>query len=278
MSKTTKPIPYIIQGNNVTLMVDNQSHTISQASHINYDRIVRALRKGKWNKVAKLVDIVKAVTNYANGKLEIKDGILFWDGREFHNAMSKRVLEMYKEGFDVGPMTAFMDNLMKNPSFRAVDELYGFLEKNALPITPDGCFMAYKRVKFSTANGQEGKFVDCHTGTFDNSVGQVVTMARNEVNDDAKQTCSSGLHFASLEYLSESGFGGNSNPIVLLKINPADVVSIPNDYNDQKGRCCSYEVVGVHGNDAGVEAFDKSVHDYTVDLSLRKRDSSGRYC
>jgi hypothetical protein len=31
---------------------------------------------------------------------------------------------------------------------------------------------------------------------------------------------------------------------MILKINPADVVSIPTDYNGAKGRCCKYEVVG----------------------------------
>ena len=30
---------------------------------------------------------------------------------------------------------------------------------------------------------------------------------------------------------------------MVLKINPRDVVSIPNDYNNQKGRCCRYEVI-----------------------------------
>ena len=30
---------------------------------------------------------------------------------------------------------------------------------------------------------------------------------------------------------------------MLLKINPADVVSIPIDYNNSKGRCCRYEVI-----------------------------------
>lgn len=31
---------------------------------------------------------------------------------------------------------------------------------------------------------------------------------------------------------------------MVLKINPQDVVSIPTDYNNTKGRCCKYTVVG----------------------------------
>jgi hypothetical protein len=42
-----------------------------------------------------------------------------------------------------------------------------------------------------------------------------------------------------------SSFGGDRT--VIVKINPADVVSIPSDYNDAKGRACRYEVVGEVG-------------------------------
>ena len=120
---------------------------------------------------------------------------------------------------------------MENPSKRAVDELYGFLEKNDLPITPDGQFLAYKKVRHD--------FKDCHTGTMDNSPGQVVSMERNQVCEDKDLTCSYGLHFCGMSYLRH--FGGDKT--VIVKINPRDVVSIPSDYNEAKGRACRYEVI-----------------------------------
>ena len=48
---------------------------------------------------------------------------------------------------------------------------------------------------------------------------------------------------------------------MLIKVNPRDVVSIPVDYNNSKGRCCKYEVVGeVKFKDGEVvEVLDKSV-------------------
>ena len=66
-------------------------------------------------------------------------------------------------------------------------------------------------------------------------------MDRNLVDDNPESHCSSGLHFCSESYLQS--FGGASNPVMILKINPADVVSIPTDYNGAKGRCMKYEVV-----------------------------------
>jgi hypothetical protein len=137
---------------------------------------------------------------------------------------------------------------MSNPSKRAVDELYGFLEKNNLPITPDGHFLAYKKVR--------DDYTDVHSGTMDNGVGQIVEMERNEVDDNKDRTCSTGLHFCSQNYLNH--FGGER--IVIVKINPRDVVSIPSDYNDSKGRACRYEVIGELGVNPE-DAFDKPVQE-----------------
>jgi hypothetical protein len=129
-------------------------------------------------------------------------------------------------------MVKFTENLLENPSRRAVTELYLFLEKGNLPITSDGHFLAYKKVR--------DDYLDVYSGTIDNSVGQVVEMERNRVDDDKNNTCSYGLHFCSKDYLQS--FSGDR--IVILKINPRDVVSIPTDYAFTKGRTCRYEVIG----------------------------------
>jgi hypothetical protein len=85
----------------------------------------------------------------------------------------------------------------------------------------------------------------------------VVSMERNLVDDDQNRTCSTGLHFCSQDYLRS--FGGER--IVILKINPRDVVSIPNDYNDSKGRCARYEIVDEIDKDKADEAFAKTVQE-----------------
>jgi len=163
-----------------------------------------------------------------------------------NTGLAVRMITMLQEGFPIEPMVLFMENLMQNTSRRSVTELYGFLEKCNLPITPDGCFLAYKKVR--------DDYKDCHSGTMNNSVGQVVEMERNTVDDDKDRTCSSGLHFCSQSYLAH--FGGERT--VIVKINPRDVVSIPSDYNDAKGRACRYEVIG-ELDVAPEEAFTKPV-------------------
>jgi hypothetical protein len=173
------------------------------------------------------------------------------------------MIEMLREGFPIEPMVHFMENLYANPSHRAVTELYSFLEKGQLPITPDGHFLAYKKVR--------ADYKDCHSGTMDNSIGQVVEMERHEVDDNKDRTCSSGLHFCSKDYLNH--FGGER--VVIVKINPRDVVSIPSDYNDTKGRACRYEVVGEVDADKVDTAFTRVVQSNSTnyDVPVKEGDT-----
>ncbi len=237
--------PFVIQGNNVTVVIGNKPHTISK-THITYQKVVDAIKAGDWDTVKDTIDPKKVVLNYGQGHVAIQGEKLFWKGEELNGALAVRMITMLQEGFDVAPFVAFMENLFQNPSKRAVTELYGFLEKNNLPLTPDGHFLAYKKVR--------DNFLDCHSGTMDNSVGKIVEMERNKVDDNKDNTCSTGLHFCGMSYLSH--FSGART--VIVKINPRDVVSIPSDYNDAKGRACRYEVIGELGVDPEA-AFDKPV-------------------
>lgn len=235
--------PYLIQGKNIVVVINNTPHTIT-SSHISYDKVKEAIRTGDWETVQNIIEPKKVILEYGAGNIAIQGEKMFWKGAEFHNTLADRIISMYQDGFPIEPMIAFMENLMSNPSKRAVTELYTFLEKGNLPITPDGHFLAYKKVRKD--------YLDIHSGTMDNSVGKTVEMERNTVDDNANNTCSTGLHFCSLQYLDH--FGGSDSRVMVLKINPRDVVSIPADYNATKGRACRYEVIDEIGGKAE-EAF-----------------------
>lgn len=67
-------------------------------------------------------------------------------------------------------------------------------------------------------------------------------MPRNQVNEDSSQTCSYGLHVANFEYATNFYSDG---VMLECEVNPADVVSIPTDYNQSKMRVCRYKVLGI---------------------------------
>jgi hypothetical protein len=268
----TTGYPYMLQGNNLSIMINNRSYTFS-STHLFWNRLVQAIKDGAWETVEGLVNPTRAVVNYGAGNVSIQGSTLYWKNEPLHNSLATRIIRMYDEGFPIEPMILFMENLMSNPSRRAVQELYGFLEKGELPITPDGHFIAYKRVRSS--------FLDIHSNTVPNKPAYLMTsaelaqypktvpggilvsvengittveMERNRVDDDRDRTCSTGLHFCSQHYLPSFGAGGD-NKVVILKINPRDVVSIPSDYNDSKGRACRYQVTGVLGEDQTLEGL-----------------------
>jgi len=227
---------YILTKTTFTGVTENH-RTISMSSdHPNWYNLYKSILDKNWDEVEELCNMSLAVERYGKGKVSVVNGVVQYKGEDIHNSMTTRILDMMRDGFDIDPMCSFLENMMENPSRRSIRDLYRFMEHNSLPITEDGCFLAYKKVSLN--------FTDVHTGKNDNSVGSVVQMDRKDVEDDPDTTCSSGLHFCSIDYLSH--FGGTHT--VILKINPADVVSVPTDYNNAKGRCCYYKVVGVHND------------------------------
>lgn len=164
-------------------------------------------------------------------KVTFADGVIYFAGEPMHSNITDRIVEIYNAGFSIEPMIKFLENLMQNPSKRAVDELYAFLSREGLPITEDGHFLAHKRVN--------DQWRDLHTNKIDNSIGKIPEVPRNMVDDDARKACSNGLHVGALSYVSNFGSGGH---VVVVKVNPRDVVSVP--YEDAtKLRCCRYEVL-----------------------------------
>jgi len=227
---------YIITGTGITIFFadTNTQHTI-KSDHPKFSDICAMAAQDKFEQIADAIDIRGAMDKFLyasdNGRFAIEHGVLTFDGEQIHNTLADRMIDMAIKGLDLTAMENFMVNLFDNPSYRAVTELYNFLEAGSLPITSDGHFLAYKKIR--------DDYTDVHSGKFDNSVGTVVEMKRHAVNDNRDITCAEGLHFCSYDYLNE--FGGQR--VVVLKINPRDVVSIPSDYNDTKGRCCRYEVI-----------------------------------
>jgi hypothetical protein len=99
-------------------------------------------------------------------------------------------------------------------------------------------------------------------------------MPRSECDENRDQTCSTGLHFCSYEYLPR-GYSHNQR-VVIVKVNPKDVTAIPTDYNYQKARCCSYEVVGeitgnVEDHYRGKKVVDSDASIDNVDVTVKKK-------
>jgi hypothetical protein len=198
--------------------------------------ILESLPTATADELLEIVDIEKAVSTFSDGLVEIKNGKVLYEGEEVHGSISKRILEFMSKGLPFYPLVNFLHNLMENPSMQSQKELYDFLEHEHLPITEDGYFLAYKAVR--------NDYKDKYRGVFDNSVGNVCKMTRAKVDDNRSRGCSDGLHAGALNYVASYGSLEAGDKIIIVKINPKDVVSVPTDCNCEKLRTCEYLVVG----------------------------------
>ena len=230
-------VPFMWVDGNLTVILKNKSHQVIP-DHTNYKLILEALPTATEDELLELIDIEKAVVTFSQGQVSIQNGKVMFEGEQVHGSISKRIIEFMSKGLPFEPLVKFLENLMENPSMQSQQELYDFLEHENLPVTEDGCFLAYKAVNKD--------FKDKWRGTFDNSVGQVCTMRRAKVDDNRGRGCSAGLHAGALNYVATYGSVDDGDNIVIVKINPEDVVSVPSDCNCEKLRTCKYEVVGLY--------------------------------
>ncbi len=228
-------IPYILSKNDtLTVFLDGKIYSCKTTNKY-FSRIKEKLfleeTQENIQDIKHMFSIVSMIEEFSGNICQLINGRVYFGGLEATGPIVDRILQLHDEGYPFEPMLKFYENLMMNPSESSRKELLSFIEHCKLPITPDGCFLAYKRVR--------SNYKDVHSNTISNKVGDKPSMKRQDVCANREQTCSTGLHFCSREYLSH--FWGER--VMVLKVNPADVVSIPVDYNNSKGRCCYYEVV-----------------------------------
>lgn len=222
----------IVTNNSITAVFFGESPKIITSDHPNYNKCREDIKNKNWESLKKNIDIESTVKRYVSGNVQVVNGTVQYKGEPVHSLIVDRILQFISEGMPFEPLVKFLDNLMNNPSFKARSELYKFLENEALPITEDGHFLAYKAV------GSDWK--DLYSRTVYNGIGCVVKMPRYGVDDDCNNGCSSGLHAGSLDYVR--GYGAENSRYLIVKINPENVVSVPS-HDCRKLRTCEYVVL-----------------------------------
>lgn len=219
----------------ITVVLDGERYSINAGNGL-FSKALEAYKVNDWDAFIACVNpTIRLKSLYASYEgIEVKDGNLYVFGDTVHSTLATRVLSFLENGLDCVHLFKFILKLNLNPSKRAVDELYTFLEHRALPITDNGNFLAYKAVN--------SDYTDKYSGKFLNTIDAVLEMPRNKVDDDKNVGCSYGFHAGTIEYAKQ--FSGGAGRIVIVEINPSDVVSIPTDCEFQKLRTCKYKVVG----------------------------------
>ena len=236
-------------GGALSVIADN-TRFVMRSENPMFGQAVEAYRNEDWDSVLRYMNPENTVRKYLFEfeDIKVENGKVTFGGSDVHSLCVDRILQFCESGFNPMPLVRFLSKLQKNPSRRSVEELYRFLERNELTVTTNGNFLAYKAVRSDMHSITAGKVKliqgkDDGNGHIFNGVGETIEVFRNNVDDDANRGCSYGLHAGTLEYAQ--GFGGRDGVLVIVEIDPADVVSVPHDCECQKLRTSRYKVVDI---------------------------------
>jgi len=240
-------VPYTLSENSLTIFWEGKPYTLRK-DHVNFNLAKQAIFEARYEDLGDLLDIAKAVENFVEGDIEVKDEVVYYRGHRLHGVVVDKLLEMLRAGMkDSAPLTNFITRLQGNPSANSVNELYSFLSYKALPTTPEGKVLGYKGVKddfySSTGNADtivvQGTVNESHQ--IFNGVGETIEVARRCVDDNKDNHCSYGLHIGSYDYAN--GWAGSEGRLLVVEFDPEDAVSVPTDCDFQKLRVSKYRVV-----------------------------------
>jgi len=240
-------VPYTLSENSLTVFWEGKPYTLRK-DHVNFNLAKQAIFEARYEDLGDLLDITKAVEDFVEGEIEVKDEVVYYKNHRLHGVVVDKLLEMLRAGMqDSAPLTNFITRLQSNPSANSVNELYSFLSYKSLPTTPEGKVLGYKGVKSdfysSTGNADtivaQGKVNENHQ--IFNGVGETIEVARRCVDDNKDNHCSYGLHVGSYDYANS--WAGEDGRLLVVEFDPEDAVSVPTDCDFQKLRVSKYRVV-----------------------------------
>lgn len=230
---------------------DGETDTIPE-SHVSFKTIIDLLISGaasdeEIRKHTRVMETVVTKMSALSERVSVDGREVYFDGDPLRGEITDIIKKMFQEGkaLDFKPLVNFLEKAKTNPSLKSVDDLYRWITKGDLVIDPDGDIVAYKGVNVN----RDGISVSVHSGTafvngeqitgqIPNVPGTVISMPRSNVDDNEAVACSTGLHAGTYAYASSF-----ASRLLLVKINPRDVVSVPRDSSDQKLRVSRYTVL-----------------------------------
>ena len=172
-------VPYIINENSLTIFWEGKPYTLRK-DHVNFNVAKTAILEARYDDLGDLLDIAKAVEDFVQGDVEVKDEVVYYKGHRLHGVVVDKLLEMLRAGMkDSAPLVNFITRLQSNPSANSVNELYSFMSYKSLPNTPEGKILGYK--------GVQSDFWS-NTGNADTIVLQGQTNERHQIFNGVGET------------------------------------------------------------------------------------------
>lgn len=235
MSQQIKPSYILTQSGTLSITWNGRHYTVNK-EHLNYNKIISCVKEQKFGKLDLLLDMNKIIARQTDNKCHLRDGVITFNGETVHNVIADRILKLHSEGWDTKPVILLLQNFLLNPIPECVEAGYQFIDEYELPITADGCFIGYKNV--------DKQLMDHHSGTIKYALGVPVGIPRESTDSNRHTQCSYGLHVGSYEYAKTFN---NEGQVLVVKVNPKDIVSVPYDTSQGKIRVCEVLPLYIYG-------------------------------
>lgn len=218
----------------ISLLLSNGETKSVSGDDEKYHELKSSLLNDDFETALSIVSKIYEVFSWSNGDFNISGNSLTYKGNPVNSEISRVILKCIERNDDFEHVVKFYQHLMNNHSYRSVNQLYSFIAHNDIKINDDGMIEAWKFIRRD--------WTDWRTGKISNRVGEEPFMLRNEVDDNPNETCSYGFHVCAAKYIKEFDRCGEVRFVKVL-VNPADVVSVPTDYNGAKMRVFRYKVI-----------------------------------
>ena len=255
---------YFKDNKQLTVYFADGNSAVWQANNPQFDKVLELCKSNNWIQIEMLHNQAKV---FLNNKVSIQDDKLIIQASDDATSVDLNtgqddklmtvdlgtidetdpILAFIKLLKDKGTIDTeiecikpFLQNMFENPFIDAVQEIYEYCKAMDFEITEDGCFLAYKKVRNDLSSVYDN-------GKTKHKIGEYTEVEKFDT--DRNRECSYGLHFCSKQYLNNY----SGEVVILVKVNPKDVVSIPKDYNFAKGRCKRYLTVGIIAKDGTLQ-------------------------
>lgn len=226
-----------------------------------------------FGKVREMVDAVRvtvkealagAVSIVDGDEADVADSYRIKHGDPVEEVLLATALRLTQENTDLAPLGRFLKRLERNPSPASRSQLFGWLKAGGFTITTEGLIVGYKSVRNDGLSAHAGReevtvvrqdgTTETVTGNVPYPVGATVWMPRHLVDDDRDSACSVGLHVGTYSYAQNF-----SQKMLVVLVDPADVVSVPTDCSAQKMRVCRLRVAAQHDGEQLSEAVIEAI-------------------
>ncbi len=218
---------YIIGPNYISFFYNNTPYSVT-VDNPRFEQVKQSLINGFAYAAYEI--LTRANRAFTYDGLTINSNGVFYQGERLNGAVVDRIVELFKADKPVDRLANFLRRLMNNPSKFIYNNLYTYLEKYKLPIDEDGFVYAIKAVKHDLKSKWTDK-VQYHVwGTY--SEPRAILTAK-----DNDSYCGKGLWFGWTDFVFN--YGNGNDHVVVVKVDPANIIATPNLSGYQKIAACS---------------------------------------